>query len=136
MIVRIDHIVMNCQDPAATAAWYERALGFEREIYTSPAAPGVERIALKFGPHKFNLRRTGDAGWVTCRVDAPGSLDLSFVMEGSLRPMLARLAAAGVPVTVGPAPRTGALGPMTSIYCEDPDGNLVEVSTYAADPMA
>ena len=135
MIDRIDHIVVNCRDVEATARWYERALGFTREIYTSPSAPG-ERIALTFGRHKFNLRQTGDAGWVTARVDAPGSLDFCFITEGSLKPVLARLAAAGVTVTVGPSPRTGALGHMTSIYCDDPDGNLVEVATYATDPLA
>ena len=134
-IVRIDHIVLNCRNVEATAAWYERALGFTREVYTSPAGPG-DRIALKFGQSKFNLRQTGDASWVTCKVDAPGSLDLAFITEGSLKPFAARLEAAGIPIVMGPGPRTGALGPMTSIYAEDPDGNLVEISTYATDPMA
>jgi catechol 2,3-dioxygenase-like lactoylglutathione lyase family enzyme len=133
MIERIDHIVMNCRDVAATAAWYERALGFTREAYVSPAEPG-ERIALKFGPHKINLRPTGSRGWETCKVDAPGSLDFCFITEGSLRPIIDRLNSLGIPITTGPSPRTGALGRMTSIYCEDPDGNLVEVATYAADP--
>jgi catechol 2,3-dioxygenase-like lactoylglutathione lyase family enzyme len=137
MIVRIDHIVMNCRDVEITASWYERALGFKREAYVSPTEPG-ERIALKFGQHKFNLRQTGSSGWATCKVDAPGSLDLCFITDGSLKPVIDRLknVGVGVSVTVGPAPRTGALGPMTSIYCEDPDGNLVEVATYAADPMS
>jgi catechol 2,3-dioxygenase-like lactoylglutathione lyase family enzyme len=135
MIDRIDHIVINCRDVETTAAWYERALGFKREAYTSPAGPG-ERIALKFGPHKFNLRQTGDATWKTCKVDAPGSLDFCFIVEGSLKPVIERLQKAGIPITVGPVPRTGAQGPMTSIYCDDPDGNLVEVATYAADPTA
>ncbi len=134
MIDRIDHIVINCRDIETMATWYERALGLEREVYSSPAAPGA-RTALKFGRHKFNLRQTGDDTWVTCRVDAPGSLDLCFITEGSLKPVMARLAKAGIPVTVGPAPRTGAEGRMTSIYCEDPDGNLIEVATYAADPL-
>ncbi|HVY42761.1 MAG TPA: VOC family protein [Hyphomicrobiaceae bacterium] len=133
MIDRIDHIVLNCRDVEATAAWYERALGFQREAYVSPGGPG-ERLALKFGRHKFNLRQTGDASWETCKVDAPGSLDLCFITEGSLKPVIERLRSCGIPITVGPAPRTGALGPMTSIYCEDPDGNLVEIATYAADP--
>ena len=62
-------------------------------------------------------------------------LDLCFITDGSLKPVIDRLKSAGVSITVGPAPRTGALGPMTSIYCEDPDGNLVEVATYAANPM-
>lgn len=135
MIDRIDHIVMNCRDVEATAAWYERALGFRRETYSSPAEAG-ERIALKFGQHKFNLRPTGNARWVTCRVDAPGSLDLCFITEGSLKPVIDRLESLAIPITTGPAPRTGALGRITSIYCEDPDGNLVEVATYAADPLA
>jgi catechol 2,3-dioxygenase-like lactoylglutathione lyase family enzyme len=135
IIDRVDHIVMNCRDPEAIARWYERALGFARETYASPAAPGP-RIALRLGPHKLNLRRTGDQSWETCRVDAPGSLDFCFLTAGSLRPVMERWAAEGVPVTVGPALRTGALGRMTSIYTEDPDGNLVEVATYAADPLA
>jgi len=134
-IERIDHIVMNCTDIEATASWYERALGFRRETYVSPAEPG-QRTALTFGPHKFNLRRTGDAGWWTCRVDAPGSLDLCFITGGSLRPVIEHLEAAGIAITAGPAPRTGAQGRMMSVYCEDPDGNLVEVATYASDPLA
>ena len=134
MIDRIDHIVMNCRDVETTASWYERALGLKREAYVSPAEPG-ERIALKFGQHKFNLRQTGNAGWATCKIDAPGSLDLCFITNGSLKPVIDRLKSAGVGITVGPAPRTGALGPMSSIYCEDPAGNLVEVATYAANPM-
>jgi catechol 2,3-dioxygenase-like lactoylglutathione lyase family enzyme len=135
MIDRIDHIVVNCENIEVTAAWYERALGFKRVVYSSPGGPG-ERIALQFGAHKFNLRRTGDSSWKTCKVDAPGSLDLCFITAGSLKPVVARLTTAGIPVTAGPVPRAGALGPMTSIYCEDPDGNLVEVATYAANPMS
>ena len=134
MIDRIDHIVMNCRDVETTASWYERALGFKREVYTSPAEPD-ERIALKFGQQKFNLRQTGTSGWVTCKVDAPGSLDLCFITDGSLQPAIDRLKSLGIAITVGPGPRTGALGRMTSIYCEDPDGNLVEVATYAAKPL-
>ncbi|MFV0296052.1 MAG: VOC family protein [Hyphomicrobiaceae bacterium] len=135
MIGRIDHIVINCRNIETTARWYERALGFKREIYRSPAGGG-DRVSLKFGRHKFNLRETGDESWPTARVDAPGSLDFCFITEGSLKPVMARWAAEGVEVTVGPSPRTGAEGRMMSIYCEDPDGNLVEVATYAADPLA
>ena len=123
MIDRIDHIVLNCHHVETTASWHERALGFKREICSSPAAPG-QCIALKFDKHKFNLRLTRDADWRTCKVDAPGSLDPCFVTEASRKPVIARLAAASIPVIAGPVPRTGALGPMTSIYCEDPDGNL------------
>lgn len=136
MIERIDHIVMNCRDVETTAAWYERALGFRRETYSSPSAPGVVRTSLRFGRHKFNLRQTGDASWWTCRTETPGALDLCFLVEGSLKPMLERWKSAGVAVAAGPGPRTGAEGTMTSIYAEDPDGNLIEVATYAGEPLA
>jgi catechol 2,3-dioxygenase-like lactoylglutathione lyase family enzyme len=35
-----------------------------------------------------------------------------------------------VVVELGSVERTGARGPMTSVYFRDPDGNLVEVSEY------
>jgi len=35
-----------------------------------------------------------------------------------------------VNIEEGPVPRTGALGPITSVYFRDPDGNLIEVSSY------
>jgi catechol 2,3-dioxygenase-like lactoylglutathione lyase family enzyme len=136
MIDRIDHVVMNCRDVDATAAWYERALGFKREVFSSPGQQPSERTALKFGRQKFNLRPTGTASWVTAKVDAPGSLDLCFITEGSLKPVIDRLKSERIPITLGPTQRTGALGRMTSIYCEDPDGNLIEIATYAADPLA
>ena len=98
MIDRIDHIVMNCRDVEATASWYERALGFEREAYQSPAEPG-QRIALKFGRQKFNLRPTGSPGWATCKVDVPGSLDLCFITEGSLKPIIERWKSHGIAIT-------------------------------------
>jgi catechol 2,3-dioxygenase-like lactoylglutathione lyase family enzyme len=38
--------------------------------------------------------------------------------------------AQGVAIEAGPAARSGARGPMTSMYCRDPDGNLIEVASY------
>ena len=42
----------------------------------------------------------------------------------------AHLIACGVAIEEGPVPRTGALGPMRSVYVRDPDQNLIE--TYGA----
>ncbi len=44
--------------------------------------------------------------------------------------MVAHLEARGVAIEEGPGPRTGAEGPMTSVYFRDPDGNLIELSNY------
>ena len=124
-IDRIDHVVVNCRDVDHTAAWYERVLGMTRETFGPDG-----RTALTFGTQKLNLRPTAASGWPTGAVDAPGSLDLCFITTAAPDAVLAHLQACGIPVTDGPMQRTGALGPMTSIYCRDPDGNLVEVASY------
>jgi catechol 2,3-dioxygenase-like lactoylglutathione lyase family enzyme len=130
MIDRIDHVVVNCRDVEATAAWYERALGLRREDFFTPD----RRIALKFGRQKLNLRPTGAPNWETGAADAPGSLDLCFITEDGLERTIARLRDCAVPITAGPVRRTGALGPMTSIYVRDPDGNLIEIAAYDQSP--
>jgi catechol 2,3-dioxygenase-like lactoylglutathione lyase family enzyme len=125
MIDRIDHVVLNCRDVEQTASWYERVLGLEREEFGPD-----RRIALKFGRQKLNLRPTGAANWETGAVDTPGSVDLCFITEAGLTEAIERLRASDVTITAGPVPKTGALGPMTSIYCRDPDGNLIEIASY------
>lgn len=122
---RLDHVVINCRDVDAVAAWYVRVLGMRQERYG-----GDDRIALHFGRQKFNLRPSGAADWETAREDVPGSLDLCFVTEDPLDDVIAHMRDCGVTITDGPIERSGALGPMTSVYCRDPDGNLVEVASY------
>ncbi len=122
---RIDHVVLNCRDVDLTADWYVRVLGLARETF------GEGRIALRFGAQKLNLRPTGATNWVTAAVDAPGSQDLCFIADVPADAVAAHLRVSGVEVTEGPVTKTGALGPMTSHYCRDPDGNLIEVATYS-----
>ena len=121
---RIDHVVLNCRDVEQTVDWYVRVLGMKREVF------GEDRLALVFGRQKINVRPSGAPNWVTGAVDAPGSLDLCFVAEVSPENVGAHLRACGVPITEGPVAKTGAQGPMTSHYCRDPDGSLIEVASY------
>ena len=127
---RIDHVVLNCRDVDATTDWYVRVLGMEREVF------GEGRVALRFGNQKINVRPTGAPNWETGAVDAPGSLDLCFIAEVSAEDVGALLLSCGVPITEGPITKTGALGPMTSHYCRDPDGNLIEVASYSGPGLA
>lgn len=124
-VERLDHVVITTPDVEATVAWYVRVLGMRRESY------GSGRTALHFGDQKFNVRPTGQADWETARVDAPGSLDLCFVADATPDEVAAHLAAVGEPVHEGPVVRGGALGDITSHYVVDPDGNLVEIASYA-----
>jgi catechol 2,3-dioxygenase-like lactoylglutathione lyase family enzyme len=128
-VQRFDHIVINCNDVEATAAWYERVLGMKRETF-GPS----NRIALRFGNQKINLRPVGaladDSDWVTGSVDAAGSEDLCFITDSTADEVRAHLVACGVEIAAGPVTKTGALGPMTSHYCRDIDGNLIEIAVY------
>jgi catechol 2,3-dioxygenase-like lactoylglutathione lyase family enzyme len=124
VVDRIDHVVLNCRDVDTTVQWYVRVLGMKWEAF------GDNRIALVFGNQKLNVRPTGAPNWETGAVDAPGSLDLCFVAELGPDEVGEHLRARGVPITAGPVQKTGALGPMISLYCRDPDGNLIEVASY------
>jgi catechol 2,3-dioxygenase-like lactoylglutathione lyase family enzyme len=129
VIDRIDHVTLNCRDVDATAAWYQRVLGMEREEFGSQ-----RRTCLKFGGQKLNLRPvdTDDSAWLTAATALPGAADLCFVTGIGAEEITRHLRARNVAVELGPVARTGALGPMRSVYCRDPDGNLIEIASYQA----
>jgi catechol 2,3-dioxygenase-like lactoylglutathione lyase family enzyme len=121
----IDHLVLTVADVEATVAFYER-LGMRREVF------GKDRIALLFGGQKLNLHLACAEITPHARRPTPGSADLCFLVEGRVEDVAAELAAAGVPIELGPVERTGAQGAIRSVYLRDPDGNLVELS----EPLA
>lgn len=123
-VAGIDHVVLNCADVEVTARWYEQALGVHVETY------GAGRTALTFGSQKINLRPVGTEGWETARTDTAGSLDICFITTASLDDVATAWGAAGIAIHEGPVQRSGARGPITSLYAIDPDGNLVEVARY------
>jgi catechol 2,3-dioxygenase-like lactoylglutathione lyase family enzyme len=91
---------------------------------------GAGRKALAFGQQKFNLHEAGREFEPKAERPTPGSADLCLIADGSLNEVTDHLRACGVPILEGPVQRTGALGPITSVYFRDPDQNLIEVSTY------
>jgi catechol 2,3-dioxygenase-like lactoylglutathione lyase family enzyme len=127
----IDHLVLNVKDVEASAAWYTRALGMQRVAFESGF--GL-RVAVQFGDHKINLRPAdaSTVAWFTGVNTAPGSADLCFVTKSSPETVKAHWTALGIAIEEGPVKRAGARGTMTSVYCRDPDGNLIEVASYQA----
>ena len=117
----LDHLVLTVSDVEATAAFYER-LGMRREVFAQ------DRVALHFGSQKLNLHVAGAEFAPYARRPTPGSADLCLLVDGRLEDVEAELAAAGIPIELGPVDRTGAQGPIRSLYLRDPDGNLVELS--------
>ena len=122
---RLDHLVLTCRDLEITASWYQRVLGMEREEFGAQ-----RRTALKFGGQKINLHQAGEEVAPHAKVPSPGAADLCFVTAVGVEDIEHHLRDCGVAPETRPVPRTGALGPMTSVYCRDPDGNLVEIGTY------
>lgn len=124
---RLDHIVLHCRDVEVMASWYQRVLGMEREEF------GAERrTALRFGGQKINLRSTTEAAeqWATGGAPSPGSADLCFVVAVTAEHVVEHLRDCGVTIKEGPAVKVGALGPMNSVYCRDPEDNLIEIASY------
>ena len=123
-IDRIDHVVLTVGDVEATCAFYARVLGMRVVTFAGG------RKALAFGRQKINLHQAGREFEPKADVPTPGSADFCLITTTPLDEVATNLAACGVPILEGPVARTGATGPIRSLYFRDPDRNLVEVSTY------
>ncbi|EHH66905.1 VOC family protein [Gluconobacter morbifer] len=122
---RLDHIVLTVRDRIVSASWYQRVLGMDIEEYGRN-----NRVALSFGGQKINLRPENAEGWETAEGASAGTSDLCFTTAIPSADVIRHLEACGVAVIEGPVARLGALGPITSVYCRDPDGNLIELASY------
>ncbi len=123
---RIDHLVLTVFDIDRTLEFYRRVLGME------PITFAGGRRGLAFGRQKLNLHQAGREFEPKALKPVPGAIDICFVTEMPLEDVIAHLKSCGVAIAEGPVQKTGALGPMMSVYFRDPDGNLVEVSNYSA----
>jgi catechol 2,3-dioxygenase-like lactoylglutathione lyase family enzyme len=123
-IDRIDHIVLTVFDLERTIDFYSRVLGME------PVTFAEGRRGLAFGRQKLNLHQAGREFEPKALKPGPGAIDLCFISATPLAAVIEQLKAHGVTIIQGPVPKTGALGPMMSVYFRDPDGNLIEVSNY------
>lgn len=121
---RFDHIVLTVADVAATCAFYERMLGMQVVTFAGG------RKALSFGNQKINLHQAGREFEPKAAAPTPGSADLCLVSKAPLDQVIAHLHSCGVAILEGPVQRTGAMGPITSVYFRDPDNNLIEVCNY------
>lgn len=126
VIDRLDHLVLTVADIDRTCAFYERVLGMAVTTF------GAGRKALTFGRQKINLHQVGREFEPKSKRPTPGSGDLCFIAGIDLDAVVDHLKSCGVAIEEGPVDRTGATGPIRSVYIRDPDDNLIEISTYKA----
>jgi len=115
----LDHLVLTVRDLQATIDFYTRALGMQEVSF------GGGRKALAFGRQKINLHLAGHEFEPKAERPTPGSGDLCFLTDTPVAQYVAHLATLGIEVIEGPVTRTGAVGPLLSIYLRDPDSNLI-----------
>jgi catechol 2,3-dioxygenase-like lactoylglutathione lyase family enzyme len=123
-IDRIDHVVMTARSVDATCAFYQRVLGMQ------PVTFAGGRRALAFGRQKINLHQAGREFEPKAHLAAPGTLDICLITTTPLAEVAEHLTRCGVTIIEGPVAKTGATGPLRSVYFRDPDQNLIEVSNY------
>jgi catechol 2,3-dioxygenase-like lactoylglutathione lyase family enzyme len=127
LIRHIDHIVLTTRDLAGCIRFYAEVLGMRLESFKTPTET---RQALKFGNQKINLHEWGREFTPRAHVAAPGTLDLCFIAAVSLEEVMEKLEKKKIQFIDGPVAKTGARGPIRSVYVRDPDLNLVEISVY------
>ena len=121
MIERFDHIVLTVSDIEASVAFYTRVLQMRAHSF------GDGRKAVCFGMQKINLCVAGQEPRNNA---ATGSGDLCLITTWTPDRLIDHLRAQFIEVLEGPVVKSGALGSIISIYFNDPDKNLIEVSSY------
>ncbi|WP_315784344.1 VOC family protein [Bradyrhizobium sp. SZCCHNPS1003] len=127
----LDHLVINVADVDRTTTWYQQVLGMTVQVF-DPGQGKVRRTSLLFGNQKINVRpKDADkVDWFTADHVAAGSDDLCFLTASTPDEVVAHLTALGIAVEEGPVAKQGARGTLRSVYCRDPDGSLIEISSY------
>ncbi|MBL8399228.1 MAG: VOC family protein [Candidatus Accumulibacter sp.] len=120
-----DHIVLTVDHIATTCAFYEKVLGMQVVTFAG------NRQALVFGRQKINLHQRGNEFEPKAHAPTPGSADICLIADTPVEEIIAHLKSCAIAVLEGPVPRTGAQGPIVSVYFRDPDHNLIEVANYA-----
>lgn len=124
-ILGLDHLLLTVADIEASCAFYESVLGCRIERFDD------DRHAIHFGTQKINLHKSGAEREPKAQRALPGTADICLIASTPLAEVIAHLESHGVAVELGPVPRTGARGPILSVYIRDPDLNLIEIANEA-----
>lgn len=122
--IGIDHLVFTVVSIEKTLQFYCGVLGMEEVTF------GSGRKAIVCGSQKFNLHEKGKEFEPKAQKPTPGAIDLCLIVSTPLNEVIDHLTKHQIPIVEGPIQRTGARGPILSVYVRDPDQNLIELSNY------
>ena len=125
---KIDHVVITVKDLNKTIDFYTNALGMKLEKFSSSLDNNQIRYAVSFGSQKINIHEEKKPFKPNALNPSSGSMDICFISKNKIKDWVHNLLKKGIKIEVGPEKKTGALGPILSIYIRDPDFNLIEIS--------
>ena len=124
----IDHVVITVKDLNKTIDFYTNILGMKLEKFFSSLDNNQIRYAVSFGSQKINIHEEKKPIKPNALNPCSGSMDICFISKNKINDWIYHLVKKGINIEIGPEKKTGALGPILSIYIRDPDFNLIEIS--------
>lgn len=119
----IDHFVITTTDLKKCLDFYVGLLGMEHRetnghhnLYFPGGKISIHTCKGEFQPAAIHPEY--------------GSQDFCLIVDGDLLSVKAELEAKHAPIISNIVERHGSKGAMQSLYLRDPDGNLVELSSY------
>ena len=128
MLTSIDHIVLTASDMGTINYFYCDVLGMTLKDLT-PSDGGEARKSLKFGNQKINLHHAKLPYQPHANNPVSGAVDICFLSSITIEEWQNIFSENNVVIEGGPVQKTGATGPIMSLYVRDPDQNLIEIST-------
>ena len=125
---KIDHVVITVKDLNKTIDFYTNILGMKLEKFSSSLKNNQIRYAVSFGSQKINIHEEKKPFKPNAMNPSSGSMDICFISQNKINDWMHHLEKKGINIEIGPEKKTGALGPILSIYIRDPDLNLIEIS--------
>ena len=127
-VEKIDHVVITVKDLNKTIDFYTSILGMKLEKFSSSLKNNQIRYAVSFGSQKINIHEEKKPIKPNALNPSSGSMDICFISKNKINNWIHYLVKKGINIEIGPEKKTGALGPIISIYIRDPDFNLIEIS--------
>ena len=125
---KIDHVVITVKNLNKTIDFYTNILGMKLEEFSLSLDDNQIRYALSFGSQKINIHEEKKPIKPNALNPSSGSMDICFISKNKINDWVHNLKKKGIKIEIGPEKKTGALGPILSIYIRDPDFNLIEIS--------